>query len=512
MATTPVASNETGRVKRKFNPYQHAFHVARRLRTTAGRRAYTRLGLFAGRRGGKTDAGGIAAAEEAGVPESLGWCCAPSYPELHDYVLPAVLKAMPRHWLIPGKDGYSAQHSELRLRNGARMGFRSLDDPERGRGPGLDWAWIDEGRKIAQKAWDTLQPALLDKRGVCWLTTSPNAFDWCYKRFWLPAQLGDPGYWACKYKTAVNPAIDLDELEHQRKSMDPKWFQQEYEADFLSFAGTIFEYEEVERQILRPSSSLTDLLRIRRMIPEWPKLDPSRRMFASLDPGADHPFGAVFAIEADENLICVGEHLRRNDTIANHYADFQRLLAQWNPDRPFEPESWAIDRSQRQWQIEFQQQPYGVMTQAAPNDVIGGINRIHKWLNLRRLWFVEDLVPRTIEQLHGYVWDERNYDVMGRAIREAPKKEQDDLPDALRYLVMLQPEPEIEVVTAGVRDLKDFDESVRWAIERMRKINAIEKEAAEAAGFEDDEAEGFHPLEGDGDSYLGMGDFYRDAA
>src|SRR5262245_7647565 len=125
MAITPLATNETGRVKRKFNPYQHAFQQARRARTASGRRAYSRLGLFAGRRGGKTDAGGIAAAEEAGVPESIGWCCAPSYPELHDYVLPAVLKSMPRHWLIPGKDGYSAQHSELRLRNGARIGFRS---------------------------------------------------------------------------------------------------------------------------------------------------------------------------------------------------------------------------------------------------------------------------------------------------------------------------------------------------------------------------------------------------
>ena len=134
-----------------------------------GKRAYRILSLFAGRRGGKTKIGAVGAVEEM-QPNTLGWACAPSYPELHDYVIPAVMELIPRHWIQNTSDS----RLELTLKNGARVAFRSLDDPNRARGPGLDWAWIDETRKVSKLAYTTMLPALLDRKGVLINTTTPE--------------------------------------------------------------------------------------------------------------------------------------------------------------------------------------------------------------------------------------------------------------------------------------------------------------------------------------------------
>ena len=101
-----------------WNKYQQAFLQALDARTATGRRKYDRLSLFAGRRGGKTKIGGIAAVKEM-RPNTLGWACAPSYPELQDYVLPAILSLIPRDWI----EDWSQSRLELKLKNGARCAF-----------------------------------------------------------------------------------------------------------------------------------------------------------------------------------------------------------------------------------------------------------------------------------------------------------------------------------------------------------------------------------------------------
>ena len=58
------------------------------------------------------------------LPKSTGWVCAPTYPDLHDFVMPAVFQCLPEHWI----EDWSAQYFTLRLINGATCAFRSLDD------------------------------------------------------------------------------------------------------------------------------------------------------------------------------------------------------------------------------------------------------------------------------------------------------------------------------------------------------------------------------------------------
>jgi hypothetical protein len=465
-----VATNETGQVSLLWNRYQAAFLQAKRERTKSGKRGYRILSLFAGRRGGKTKIGAVGAVEEM-KPDTLGWACAPSYPELHDYVIPAVMQLIPKQWIASA----SESRLELALKNGARVAFRSLDDPNRARGPGLDWAWIDEARKIQKLAYSTMLPALLDKKGVLTITTTPNGQDWCFEEFWEPVDKGHIGFWRCRYHTADNPSIDPEEIEFHRRTMDPLFFAQEYEADFVTFAGAVYG-STINEQLLRTDEE------IRQHFPEWPDINPNRRSIVGLDPGADHPFGSVLLVQGDKGMVAVGEHLARDASAFNHKHALYRMLATYNPAQPFQPVSWAIDRSQKQWAIELAQHPLPIYATAAENNVVAGIERVKSWVHTRQLWFIVAKVPRLVEQLRGYKWaqqeDSHEYK------REAVVKKADDLPDALRYALMTWPEmPMAEEAPTG-RDLSVFNDEQRWAMERLERIETAEKDRAE--GIEHD--------------------------
>lgn len=484
----PAAANTTGVSTLLYNPYQQAFLAALQQRTPTNRFAFNRLSLFAGRRGGKTKIGGVAVAMKAlQNPSQVIWVCAPTYPDLNDYVMPAVFDQINVDWI----DDYKASFQTLILKNRTKITFRSLDDPNKGRGPGLDFAWLDETRKIQELAWDTLLPALADRRGQAIFTTTPNSFDWCYERLWRPAETGEPGFWAAKYRTIDNPFIDRAEIEALRRQMDPLFFQQEFEADFVSFAGRIYD---IERAILRTPEE------IQRVIPEWPRIDPSRTVMVGLDPGADHPFAAVLVCVTEAGLICIGEHLVRNRPVVEHIRRLQELLAKFNPERPFQPDRWAIDRSQRQTAIELAQ--FGIYAQQAENRVVDGIRRVQSWLAANQLFFIESLVPQTIKEMRGYRWaDATRPD--GQMKPEAVWKVNDDLPDALRYALMTWPDlpTREERPSGGMRDLSNFTPDEQWAIERNARISRKER------GDEVDEDDDMPGLLQSGEAGP-MGDFY----
>lgn len=486
-----------------WNPYQQAFLQALQLRTKNGYRAFDRLSLFAGRRGGKTRIGAVAAVMEM-KPKTLGWACAPSYPELQDYVIPAVMALIPQDWIAD----WSQSRLELTLVNKARVAFRSLDDPNRGRGPGLDWCWIDEARKVQQLAWDTISPAITGNAGVAWFTTTPNSFDWCWKRLWMPAQEGEPGFWATKYWTIENPRF-LDpkmraDLERDRRQMDPVFFAQEYQADFVTFTGAIYG-STLNNQIVAG----TDTALLKKLFPEWPKIDSSRVAYVGIDPGADHPFAAVLLVSSEMGLVQVGEYIARNKSAVEHKRGIYAMLARWNPDRPFNPDRWAIDRSQRQMAIELSQSPFPINCTAAENDVRAGINRTRAWVETQQLWFLADECKRTVEQLRGYRWDE-NINSDGSYKREQPMKVEDDLPDALRYCLMLYPEVPEPAQGLSVRaGLENFNPDQLWSLDRMKRIEEAERNPKETDDNQFDEEPASRRYYDEDDGPDGTGDMWQ---
>lgn len=433
----------------RYNPHQTAFLEALDARTAGGKRTYNMLGVLAGRQSGKSMIGGLASAKLSSPPGTVGWACAPSYPELHDYVVPAITRAIPRAWIA----GWSQQNYEFTLTNGSIIRCRSLDDPERGRGGTLDWLWFDEGCKIQERAFEIILPALAVKDGVFIVTTSVNGFDWVYRRIWKPAQDGVPGYWAIKYKSADNPVMSADILAATRRGMSEAFARQELDAEFVSFTGAVYG-ESVTPQVVAAGEEA-------RVIPEWPAIRGDRQALVGIDPGTDHPFGATLAVLTEHGLVVCGEYLERHRALVDHAAGLRALT------RPFSQVQYAIDRSAPQITIELAQ--HGIYAIPAENAVEAGIRRVESWLTSGRMWFLESRVPKTIEQMRAYRWAE-NTGRDGLKRTERVFKVQDELPDCLRYMAMTWPElPEVAAVSTG-RSIESVPEASRWAWAREQRL------------------------------------------
>jgi hypothetical protein len=460
----------------RFNPYQDSFWKAHRARVckacktefnalgsdtcptckAKGLRKFHRLTLIAGRRGGKTRAASIAAVEEACIPNSIVWCCAPTNPKLHRYVIPAVQQLIPEDWVA--KDGWSSEFLDLRLKNNSLIHFQTLEDPDQGRGQGLDCVWIDEVCELTEDHWLVLRPSLTERRGAAIFSSSPRSYDWVWESFYHKAELGAPGYWACRYRTSDNPIISADEIAEAKATMPPAMFSQEFEADFVIFTGAVYG-GAVDAQLLRTDDQ------IKKIIPEWPAIDSWRQVLVGIDTGADHPFGAVKLVSTEQGLVVVGEYLERHRSFIEH-AGSMKMLANNATAK------WAINRNERQPMIELAQ--HGITCQPAENDVVAGTERVKSWLHMKQLWFVESLCPMTVKQMKAYRWaPDKTKD--GQVRKEKVYKKDDELPDCLRYAVMTWPQLPKLAPAATERDISKLPDEMRGAITRLRKIDKESK-------------------------------------
>ena len=423
---------------------------------TKGARLYDRLTIIAGRRWGKSKIGSVAAAEEATIPNSTVWCCAPTNPKLHRYVIPAMQQIIPESWV----KSWNAEFLDLRLKNNALIHFQTLEDPDQGRGQGLDALWVDEVCELTKAHWEVIRPSLAGDT-VAFFTTSPRSYDWVYEELYKPAEEGLPGYWACHAKTSesANPRITTEFLERERAQMSEVMYRQEYEADFVHFTGSIYG-GSIEPQILRTEEA------IREIIPEWPSIDSWRQVLVGIDTGADHPFGAVKLVSTERGLVVVGEYLERNKSFYQH-ASSLRSLAISSTTR------WACNKNEKQGMIELAQPPFNIMCSPAENDVVAGTERVKAWLEKRQLWFVDSNCPRTIKQMKAYRWAENRSPKTDEKRTEKVYKKDDELPDCLRYALMtwplpIQHPPELD----KRRDLSHLPGEARVTVERMRRIEA----------------------------------------
>lgn len=427
-----------------------------------GLRSFERLCIIAGRRWGKTVVGSLAALEEACIPNSIVWCCAPSNPKLHRYIIPAMQKLIPPEWV----QSWSSEYGDLRLKNGSLIHFQTLEDPDQGRGQGLDALWIDEVCELTKAHWDVIRPSLGDKQGVAFFTTSPRSYDWVWKLLYKPALDGVPGHYGLHARTIDNPLFQSAEgkafIERERSQMSDEMFRQEYEADFVNFTGAVYG-SLLEPQILRTNEAIKEI------IPEWPEIAPWRQVLVGIDTGADHPFGAVKLISSEKGLVCVGEYLARNKTFQIHAAALHQLA-------PGHQVRWAINKNEKQQTLELAQ--HGIYPAPAENDVVAGTERVKSWLGAQQLYFVENLCPLTIEQLRTYRWAENTSPKDDSKRTEKVYKKDDELPDCLRYALMTWPElPRVIRPDTSRRDISKLPLDMQQTIQEVRKMNDAEVNA-----------------------------------
>jgi phage terminase large subunit len=438
----------------------HKCGAAHRSNATAPR-LYNVMGLFAGRQGGKTKIAALGALQEIIIPGSVGWIMGPTYKILHDSTFPTLIRLIPPSWIRK----WDPEHMEIIFTNGSKVAFRSLEDPERARGPKVTWGWFDEAAIAPERAFHVFTPTLATTGGAIILSTSPAGFDWTWEQAWKASHiLKIPGIWAVKYKTIENPIFDanpaLKELiERKRLTMTPEMFRQEYEADFVNFEGAVYGHDVVENACLDTAEQ------VKKFIPEWPEIDPTRPVVVGLDSGVDHPFGAVLIVSTPKGLVVVSEYLERQQAISQHLAP---IAMRFGLHR-FSRITYAANKNEANLRLEWGLKGVGVVPAENKHQI--GIQRVHSWLGSRQLFFAYS-VPKTIEQFKAYRYADNLTPDGQRKPKEEVFKKWDELPDAVRYAIMAWPElPDADrpVMTDSEQARWDaFDDRTRQDIQRVK--------------------------------------------
>lgn len=437
-------------------------------------RAFNRFLLLAGRGGGKTLIGAHAVREELMIPGAQWWALGASYKLLHDSTFPTLVGLLHPQWVAK----WDAEHMEITLRNGSMVAFRSLEDPDRARGPhGINGVWYDEAAKCPERAWHVGTPMLIKAGGVAIATTTVLGYDWTYEEIEQKALVyKEPGYWAAKWKTLDNPLFRTNpvmraEIERARRTMTPAFFAQEYESERANAEGLI--YGDLIRENVLPTDEA-----VQRYIPEWPNISPSRKVLIGVDEGADHPFGAVMAVVTDKGLVVVADYLERMKANSAAHDDVYRQMGLHR----FTDKTFAANKNALQLRLEWGLKGTGVVPAESKQEV--GIQRTQSWLITKKLKFAYT-AKRTIEQCGAYRYAENTKPSTGeKKDKEGVFKLKDELPDGLRYLLMAWPEipdPETPAMTDAEQTRWDaFSDKTKWELERLKEL----KKAREGKGVE----------------------------
>jgi hypothetical protein len=171
-------------------------------------------------------------------PGCMGLIGAPTYPMLRDSTRTAFFQILEEN-RIPHR--FLKAENRLWLPEPrSSVLFRTLDNPERLRGPNLAWFAVDELTYCKEPAWTRLEGRLRAKRArnLCGIAAwTPKGFDWVYSRFIGPDRL--PGYDSVRAVPFENG--DPDFYERLKTSYAERFFKQEALGEYLSiFSGQAY--------------------------------------------------------------------------------------------------------------------------------------------------------------------------------------------------------------------------------------------------------------------------------
>ena len=264
--------------------------------------------LVAGRRWGKTMLG-VAKCVEAALLGGRAWWVAPTY----------IIARVGWRLLL----GLSAQVPGVEIRRGDRIitypgggsvAVRSSDRPDSLRSEGLDYVVLDEAAFQVEDVWThALRPALSDRRGKALFISTPKGRNWLWK-LWLRGQDESWPEWASfRFPTSTNPYIPPEEIEEARASLPEPVFRQEYLAEFVDVATSVFRnvYEVATAAVV-----------------EEP--EPGHRYVFGIDWGAVQDYTAVVVLDTTAKSVVWVERLQ-GDYVAQA-GRVKRLAEHYRPD------------------------------------------------------------------------------------------------------------------------------------------------------------------------------------
>ncbi len=305
------------------------------------------------------------------------------------------------------------------LRNGSTIKLKGADNPESLKGVGLAGCILDEYAFMRPYVWsEIIRPMLFDTGGWAWFISTPQGYNHFWNLWEWVASEENPTPEAWKrfhYTTFDNPHIKPEEILQSRSEMSEERYSQEIMAEFTKKSGAIW-----------PAFS--------REVHVKPRRNPDRNaaIFASIDFGyaIGHPTAFLLHEVVGENVFTFDGFLREGLT-PQKVAEQAVSLSQGMVIRALYADSARPDLIESLRLLNFP-------TVKANKDVEIGIAKVGQFMAINPLtnlprWTISDHLGDAIRQIEEYEWQ----DVRGEDgnFRQAPKKEADDAPDALRYFM-----------------------------------------------------------------------------
>ena len=303
----------------------------------------------------------------------------------------------------------NAKDKVIEISNGStiRMGSVNQVDSCVGRSYDLiifDEAALADGRDAFNVA---LRPTLdKDNSKAIFISTPRGRNNW-FAEFFDRGFIDDfPEWISIKASYKSNPRMSETDIQEAKKSMSEAEFRQEYEADFNTYEGQVwnFKFDECVGNFTEIDTSGMDI-------------------FAGLDVGYRDP--TAFCVIAyswdDEKYYLLDEYLDAERTTEQHATEIRELINKWDIDYIY------IDSAAQQTRFDFAQN-YDISTVNAKKSILDGISHVEGIVDNNKL-LVDQYCKETLQSLDQYQWDPNP-----NLLKEKPKHNRaSHMADALRY-------------------------------------------------------------------------------
>jgi phage terminase large subunit len=332
------------------------------------------------RRQGKTYIANVVGQVVSLVPGSNVLIMAPNY-SLSQISFDLQRALIKRFGLEVTKD--NAKDKVIELSNGSTVRIGSVNQVDSCVGRSYDLIIFDEAALTdGMEAFNVALRPTLDKPSAkaLFISTPRGKNNWFSKLFERGFSDEFPQWFSVKATYKDNPRMTEEDVAEARKSMSDAEFRQEYEADFSTFEGKIWQIKESC---------------VRKFELDYRKCD----IFAGLDLGFRDP--TAFAVCAynwsDEKFYITDEYLNNEETTSGHAKNIKDLMDRWNIDQIY------IDSANQQQRYDFAQE-YDIPTMNAKKSVLDGIGYIASLADNDRI-IIDPELKKVLYAVDQYQWD-----------------------------------------------------------------------------------------------------------
>lgn len=427
-------------VRRLYNSVGYIPHPGQRAFHSATQRFKV---VDAGRRWGKSTAGPHDKLPKMFLKEpKLGWVVAPTY-DLGEKEFRVFWDVLINKMKVPvdkSRTYYSVRTSSFRLTTawGSSIEVRSAEHADSLVGEGLDFVIMAEAAKLKLSHWEKyIRPSLSDKRGDAVFVSTPEGFNWFYDLYQRGQDPEFPTWWSRKSPTWDNTSVfplgaEDPEIIEVRKSLSQEVFDQEYGAEFTSFAGRIFSEFDEGYHVLQDYQ----------FHPEWEN-------YISFDFGFRNPFVCLnMQVDPSDNVYVWDEYYEPKIHTPEHARNLKRII-QWRVDGGYYDPAGPNDagtllnsfQDTNDYDNRYLQ---GISMAPAPNEWKQGIERMKEWLklhddgrgNMKPKLFVSSECKNLIREFNTYrLKDQGEKQGENKDPKDEPRKKDDHALDALRYFI-----------------------------------------------------------------------------